>query len=79
MENKILDLTKMDDEGFKIVKTAVEDMANNGTKYIIDKDKNVTKFFNMSFDAGVVSAGLAMLGAGLISLGVDHFKFKKSK
>ena len=49
MENKILDLTKMDDESFKIVKTAVEDMANNGTKYIIDKDKNVTRFFNMSF------------------------------
>lgn len=39
MENKILDLTKMDDESFKIVKTAVEDMVNNGTNTLLARIK----------------------------------------
>ena len=78
MEDKFLDLSKMDDASFKVLKESTEDMMNNGTKYMIDKSKTVKNIMEMSSDFGMICGGIGLIVAGFALGVVDYFKFKKS-
>lgn len=78
MEDKILDLSKMDDATFKVVKNATEDMMNNGTHYIIDNTKKFNSAMNVSYDFGVIAGGIGLAVGGVVLAVWDYFKIKKS-
>ena len=78
MEDKFLDLSKMDDTSFKLVKNATQDMMNNGTQYIIDKTKKFNNAMNMSYDFGVVAGSVGLAVGGIVLSVWDYLKFKKS-
>lgn len=77
MEDKILDLTGMDDASFKIMKDAAKDMIENHTRYVIDKKVKYNKGLDMACDYGMILSGVAMLIGGGIWYFLDKRKLKK--
>lgn len=77
MEDKILDLTGMDDASFKIMKDAAKDIIENHTQYVVDKRVKYSKGLDMARDYGMIVSGVALLIGGGIWYFLDKRKFKK--
>ena len=80
MDEKILDLTDLTDEGFEVAKKCIDAWKEDGapitmTYRTVDEcqqfSNDVVKAYNNSFENGILWGGIALIGGFLVNKGID--------
>lgn len=77
-ETKVLDCSFMDDDSFSTMKDVVTDMAENGTEYVTCTAEENRYSHYLSFDWGLLAAGVAVIAGGAVNYLWDRHKAKKA-